>query len=223
MRARVVVADVGQKLVHDLVPPSEPRRWKINERGQPEWLLDSDLPEAPWAQLLPAADEAPAEYLAARSRDARDQGARTWPSRAEAPWLETLRRIGPAAMPAISWSTPHTQKPGRPRLQHAAPELARAAAWLADVRQASRREIAIRLNLAPGAIDDRNVRRKVARHVQEGRLALADQGVLPWMCFEDEDGRWNGESLPSRWWESHRFLDDLDCWQDVSCQIGARA
>jgi hypothetical protein len=230
MEARVVTDGEGQKLTQAdlpfLIPPNEPANWTLNDFGQPAWIARSPVAAlGPWTQIIPWADsrspgDGAAEFRASRRRDAGDQGA---PSAFDVGLPSAVIALGPAAMPAISWTTPHVRRAGRPRIERTAPALAGVAAWLADIRGFTAREVAQALSLSPGleagswvAPDARAVRRAANRYARAGRWALADQGVLPWMAFEDEDGEWDGDRLPPMWWESQTFLDDLHVWQEVS-------
>jgi hypothetical protein len=219
--------DQGQKraVVVELppCPPGPPDTWTASEFGEPRWLLERPgARQGGWVVIAPARGvELPPELRALRDRDARSVGASTWAELSVAPSGSAVTSFGPAMLPALTWLSPRPHRRGRPRRQYGrgTRDTARCAAWLADVCRWPITKIAQRLTSPSLAtldhVSDTSTQRRDARlYVRAGRVALAEEGVLPWVCWDhDEDGRElpEGDLAPDWWWDEW-FLTYLDIW-----------
>ncbi len=213
-------------------PQGPPSSWTLNEYGQPAWLLQLD-----WTQLYgswgviapPSSVSVPREIWVARGLDRQRQGLAPW-GRGKLSELSCLIELGPASMPAITWTTTRPERRGNPGLSWIEPELSCYLAWLVDVRGWSRQAVIDRF-FAHGNLDRnegalRALRRKANRYLLAGRHALCDQGVWPWVSIPLEDIEGDllaGEAhLPERWWDDADVLAHLDLWYSVSATGPAR-
>jgi hypothetical protein len=173
----------------------------------------------------------------ARGIDRQAQGLERWGA-GRKELLRTVLGAGPASMPAITWATPRPRRRGHPGIGWAEPELASCAAWLSDIRQRTKRDIAEQLfnarawqdEVAVGqpTEDPGTVREKVRRYIRAGRQTLSDQGVWPWLSvpldrIDDDPEDIEGNPLPDHWWEDDDVLAHLQVWNEVgSDQYAAR-
>lgn len=203
--------------------PGPPASWDLNVFGQPEWLLQEPGAQTAgsWGVIVPPAPtvEVPPTVFAARARDRRDQGLPTWGADKTIPQLRRVLEAGPASMPAITWDTKRPILPGNPSVTWTAPEVAMCAAWLADVREATRPAIA-KLLFPEHPMDDRALRRKVGRYIVRGRQTACDQGLWPWIAVPlergDGDPLENEGTLVRGWWQDQDVLAHLTVWHEVT-------
>jgi hypothetical protein len=148
-------------------------------------------------------------------------GAPTWAELSADPSCRAITDLGPAMMPALTWLSPRPRRRGRPKLEYDRRTriIARGTAWLADVCGWSNAKIAREITSPWLATLDHegetaSLRRKARSYVSAGRTVLAEEGVLPWVCWdEDEDGRGLPEGdLPAGWWDDEWFLAHVDLW-----------
>lgn len=214
-------------------PPGPPTSWRLSEIGEPEWLREHPYARhGGWVVIAPLlGTELRPDVRLLRERDAQRTGGPTWDDLCADTSCRRIAELGPAMFPALTWLSQRPQGLGRPKRQYGrfTRNTARGAAWLRDVHGWSITKIAREITSSVEVFDDlpdtRAARRDASGYVRAGRLALADEGVLPWACWDDEeDGRGLAEGdVPEEWWWDEWFLTHVHLWGKHAADVAEAA